>query len=255
MPIHDWTRVKAGIFHDFHREWISEIKRALNAGLLPPGLYALGEQVAGEAGIPDVLTLEALPAQDIGEVVSEGAAPEHGGLAVATAHPQLQFSDEVEMEILAPRRRRIVVRHSSDDRIVAVLEIMSPGNKASQYAISHFVEKAVDLLCSGIHLMVIDLFPPTDRDPDGIHEAIWSQVGGKRFCLLKDQPLTLAAYSAGHLKRAFVEPTAIRKTLVEMPLFFTPERYINVPLEETYGRAFDAVPQRWRRELEPAAEN
>ena len=57
MPIHDWTRVGAGIFHHFHHEWISAISRALNAGLLPPDYYALAEQVAGGRG-PDVLALE-----------------------------------------------------------------------------------------------------------------------------------------------------------------------------------------------------
>lgn len=35
MPVHDWTRVEDGIFHDFHHAWIEEIKRSLNAGLLP----------------------------------------------------------------------------------------------------------------------------------------------------------------------------------------------------------------------------
>lgn len=33
MPIHDWTRVEAGIFHDFRHEWISTLRRALNDGL------------------------------------------------------------------------------------------------------------------------------------------------------------------------------------------------------------------------------
>jgi hypothetical protein len=46
MPIHDWTRVEAGIFHDFHHGWIEEIKRTLNAGLLPDDYYALAEQHA-----------------------------------------------------------------------------------------------------------------------------------------------------------------------------------------------------------------
>src|SRR2546423_13207152 len=57
MPIHDWTRVEAGIFHDFHLAWIGELRRVLNAGLLPPDYYALAEQIAGELG-PDVLTLQ-----------------------------------------------------------------------------------------------------------------------------------------------------------------------------------------------------
>src|SRR5262245_60421538 len=57
MPVHDWNRVTAGTFHAFHLARIAEIQRALNGGLLPPGYYALAEQVAGEI-IPDVLTLQ-----------------------------------------------------------------------------------------------------------------------------------------------------------------------------------------------------
>lgn len=55
MPMHDWTRVEAGIYHDFHHEWISAIKRALNERL-PGSYYALAEQQAAGFG-PDVLTL------------------------------------------------------------------------------------------------------------------------------------------------------------------------------------------------------
>jgi hypothetical protein len=57
MPVHDWARVEAGIFHDFHHSWIEEIKRALNRGLLTPPYYALAEQIAGGLG-PDVLPLK-----------------------------------------------------------------------------------------------------------------------------------------------------------------------------------------------------
>jgi hypothetical protein len=38
MPIHDWTRVEAGIFHHFHHGWIEDLSRALNRGLLPEPL-------------------------------------------------------------------------------------------------------------------------------------------------------------------------------------------------------------------------
>ena len=47
MPIHDWTRVEAGIFLHFHHAWISEIGRVLNRGLLPDNYYALVEQRPG----------------------------------------------------------------------------------------------------------------------------------------------------------------------------------------------------------------
>jgi hypothetical protein len=58
MPIHDWTRVDAGIFHHFHYLWIGAITRVLNQHLLPAEYYALAEQQG--AGLePDVLTLRA----------------------------------------------------------------------------------------------------------------------------------------------------------------------------------------------------
>ena len=34
MPVHDWARVYAGLFHDFHQSWSIRIKDAMNAGLL-----------------------------------------------------------------------------------------------------------------------------------------------------------------------------------------------------------------------------
>src|SRR5437588_185051 len=57
VPIHDWTKVPAGIFHDFHHEWISTIKRSVNQSLFGTSYYALAEQIAGGLG-PDVLTLQ-----------------------------------------------------------------------------------------------------------------------------------------------------------------------------------------------------
>ncbi len=54
MPIHDWTRVDAGIFHDFHTVWIGYLRTALNEGLLPEGYYALAEQHARDGLKTDV---------------------------------------------------------------------------------------------------------------------------------------------------------------------------------------------------------
>ena len=38
--------------------------------------------------------------------------------------------------------------------------------------------------------------------------------------------------------------------MLDMPLYLTPEFYVNVPLETTYRAAYDAVPRRWRDVLE-----
>ncbi len=45
----------------------------------------------------------------------------------------------------------------------------------------------------------------------------------------------------------YVEPTAVGTSLIDMPLFLTPDRYVNVPLEKTYLAAYDGLPQRWKR--------
>src|SRR5438132_586272 len=60
MPIHDWTRVRANRFHDFHQSWTINIRNALNAGLLPPGFFAMAEQITGGPEA-DVVTLELTP--------------------------------------------------------------------------------------------------------------------------------------------------------------------------------------------------
>ena len=46
-----------------------------------------------------------------------------------------------------------------------MIEIVSPGNKSSQTELKAFVEKAIQALSTGIHLLIVNLFPPTRRDP------------------------------------------------------------------------------------------
>jgi hypothetical protein len=66
-----------------------------------------------------------------------------------------------------------VIRHVTEHRVVAVLEIVSPGNKASRSAMAVFVRKAQDPIAAGAHLDLVGLFPPTPRDPEGIHALVW----------------------------------------------------------------------------------
>lgn len=48
MPVHDWTRVDAGLFHHFHHSWIEDTARALNQGVLP-GEYSPSRSRGPEA--------------------------------------------------------------------------------------------------------------------------------------------------------------------------------------------------------------
>jgi hypothetical protein len=207
MPVHDWTRVDAGLFHDFHQSWTVALRNALNTGGLPRDYFALVEQrIRGP--VPDVYTGKA---------------------------------------------NRITVRHRHGD-VVAVIEIVSPGNKASRSEFRYFVEKTADLIRQGIHLLVVDLFPPGPRDPQGLPKAIWDEFQDEDFGLPPDKPLTLAAYDAGPPRVAYVEPIAVGDRLPAMPLFLKPEFYVPAPLEQTYQATWDTSPAVFKDLLEgPAA--
>jgi hypothetical protein len=237
--------VSPGTYHDFHCTWVPEIKTRLNNGILPPNCDARVEQVAGDTSA-DVPTLQAEP-----------PAPDEsdGGTAPALAPPRVRFTATLDADLYAARARAraVVIRHASDDRVIALIEVLSPGNKASRHAFATFLAKAASALAHGYHLLLIDLFPPTPRDPAGLHAAPWSELGGEPDPPPADAPLTLAAYRAGMPVTAYVEPTAVGAALTPMPLFLSGDRYVPVPLEEAYRAAFAGVPHRWRRVLEPDA--
>ena len=251
MPIHDWRRVIAGIFHDFHQSWITEIRNVLNGGLLPEGYYALADQVAGGPH-PDVLALEEVASQgdDAAEEFSFDARG--GGTAVMTAiaehPPQLRYTLEAEEAIYAAKADRIAVYHASGDRVIAFIEIISPGNKHSDFAVRQLIDKLSRGLARGCHLLVIDLFPPGRHDPQGLHAELW---GKPEPPMTVEEPLTLVAYRAAASPVAYLEPTSVGQPLIDMPLFLTDEHYVNVPLEVTYAAAWNGVPDRWKKVLEP----
>jgi hypothetical protein len=172
-----------------------------------------------------------------------------GGLAVATAPPKARFVDEVEEDTYARRANSIRIRHRHG-QVVAVIEIVSPGNKNSRSALRAFVRKAADLICQGIHLLVIDLFPPSERDPQGIHKAIWDEIAERPFELPADKPLTVVSYRAIPLKAAYIEPVAVGDDLPALPIFLTEADYIPAPLEETYRASWAAYPADFKELLE-----
>src|SRR5262245_43886917 len=183
MPVHDWTRVDAGIFHAFHHGWIEELARALNRGLLPEDYYALPEQQAAGFG-PDVLTLQSQPVS--GSDASKAASG--SATTMTQTRPRTQLFAETDAEFYRRKKSSIAVRHVSGDRIVAMLEVVSPGNKASRHALLAFVAKACELLEHRIHLLILDPFPPGPRDPNGIHAAIWEDVEDEPFVLPPNKP-------------------------------------------------------------------
>jgi hypothetical protein len=238
MPIHDWSCVDANVFHDFHQAWSINLRNALNSGLLPPGYSALVEQHA--AGL--VLDLLALQRRKNGARTTEPA----GGVLTA-APPRTRMVFQTRENALLRRANRIAIRHRLGE-VVCIIEIVSPGNKASRGALRSFVEKTREFLEAGVNVLIVDLFPPTPRDPGGIHKAIWDELEPDvPFELPADQLLTLAAYVAGDMSvgrsiRAYVEPVGVGNALPDMPAYLDADHHVPVPLESTYQAAWASCP-------------
>ncbi len=155
MPIHDWKRADAGLFHHFRQQWSGELCNGLNAGVLSAGLFALIEQKA--LGVePDLMTLSRRPRAP--------QAPK-GGIAIAEVPPKVRHTHKPsEAGSYAARANRVGIRTKLGE-LVAVVEIVSPGNKDRDHSIRALIDKTLDFLANGVHVLVIDLFPPTPDAP------------------------------------------------------------------------------------------
>lgn len=240
MPLHDWSRIPSGLFHHFHQHWSIEITRTLNRGRLPKGLSALVEQRAGPKE-PDDLTIEEYPTQQ---------PPGASQVATTTIErPVARIIRRTTKQIYATRANRIVIRHHLG-RIVAVIEIVSPGNKDSRAALRDFVEKTIDFLRKGIHVLIVDLFPPSTVDPYGMHKVIWDEILLEDFALPPGKDRILASYDARPEKVAFVETVGVGDELPDMPLMLIGDMFIKVPLESTYQTAWQLSPESYRHAVE-----
>jgi len=235
MPVHNWARVDANLFHHFHQSWTLVTCNTLNGGLLPKGFSALVEQHAAGV-VPDVLALER-------RGYTKSGPPTGGG--VATLEPKTSRIIRAKQQISAARGNRIVIRHALG-KVVSVIEIVSPGNKSSVSAINNFIGKTIEFLNNGVNVMVIDLFPPSKRDPLGLHKLIWDEIESEPYDLPDDKPLTLAEYVVDQPTRAYLEYTAVGLPIPEMPAYLDGDSYVNVPLEATYQTTWESCPEDMR---------
>jgi hypothetical protein len=196
----------------------------------------MAEQIGGDLGTPDVLTLQ----KASHDPESDGSLT--GTATLTESPPVVHARATITRDSYARLQRTVVVRHTSDDRIVAMIEILSAGNKSSRHAIRSFLDKAVAALDSGVHLLLVDVHPPGPRDPHGIHQALLNEIGTGDYVLDSKRPLTAVAYRSGADVEAFVEHFAVGEPIPQMPLFLTAENYVRVPLEATYMAAWEDVP-------------
>jgi hypothetical protein len=225
MPIHDWTKVPAGLFHHFHQDWTVELARAFNRGLLPKEVTAFGEQ----RNPPRTSAID--------------------GAVVVKERPVTQIVLHNDSFFYSERANRVVVKHHLGETL-AVVEIISPGIKDGRGTLHNFVDKTVAFLREGVHVLIVDLFPPTPRDPSGLHKLIWDEFHEEDFAFPQGKDRILASYESGPEMTAYVEPVTVGDVLPDMPLFLWDEFHVSTPLELTYQATWEASPEGMRTAVE-----
>ncbi len=147
-------------WRSFHGAWAAAIARLLNAGVLPPGYYAV-------------------PFLDrTGPIEIDVATPPAPALAVAVEWPE---TDEVRVEILAD---------DGDPRLAAAVELVSPRNKDREQAREAFAAKCADYLRRGCGLVVVDAV--TTRRAD-LQADLFAELGAEPVSSSAG-PLSVASY-------------------------------------------------------------
>ena len=119
-------------WRSFHGAWAAAMARLLNAGVLPPGYYAVPY-----LGHDRPFVIDTAPRP-------QPWAPPAAESAVAVEWPE---TDDVRVEVLTD---------DGDPRLAAAVELVSPRNKDRARAREAFAAKCADYLRRGCGLVVID---------------------------------------------------------------------------------------------------
>jgi len=116
---------------------------------------------------PDVLTLHS-------QLPFGNEPPDKGGVAVAEAPPRVAITQRLtDAEAFRLKRKTIAIHQRSNDEPVALIEIVSPASKDRERSVQEFVHKVCRSLNGGLHVLLVNLAPPSRFDPSGMHGAIW----------------------------------------------------------------------------------
>ena len=106
MPMHDWTKVTAGVYQQFYAHWITDLGDVLNKAVLPESYYAMIERVDGNYG---------------GALDCFIIATQFGGQFVAKQPPRTSIvTRPTEARVLLSRQNHIAVRTADADYLRAV---------------------------------------------------------------------------------------------------------------------------------------
>jgi Protein of unknown function (DUF4058) len=218
-------------WESFHVNWAGAIADALNESLLPDGYFAEEHAHLGPFVEIDVATY----------TDSETSAERAGGTATLPARAWAPPAPPLVVPAAFPDAFEVLVFESEGgSRLVAAIELVSPGNKDRDGHRQAFAIKCASYLCQGVSLIVIDIV--TSRRAN-LHNEIVRLLGhGEQFTLSAETNLYAVAYRPivrDQRQQIEIWPSLLEigNTLPLLPLSLNAELCLPIDLEASYAAA------------------
>jgi hypothetical protein len=216
----------------FHSAWANTIVRYLNGSVLSRRYKAVPQVHLGAWVEADVATLEKLGGRP--DIQGEGEEAAGGTSTAVWSPPQpaqtltVEFPDPDEFEVRVLDQRRNM-------RLVAAIELISPGNKDRAEQRTAFTAKCAAYLKQQVGLVVVDVI--THRHANLHQELLQLLAQGQQAGNFP--PLYAVAYRT-HRDNGrwrlddWPMPLVIGQALPTMPLWLANEGAVPLDLEKTY---------------------
>jgi hypothetical protein len=220
-------------WESFHSAWANAMVVRLNQDLLPENYRAVPQVHLGARVEIDVATFREKVAEQSGGNGKTTAiwAPPQAKVAVA-----VDFADQDTFEVL--------IREQGRRRLVAAVELVSPGNKDRPGHRRDFAIKCAGYLQHRVAVVVVDAV--TERR-DSLHKELVSLLGlPAALAEAAPWPLYAVAYrlrqreDQDHLE-LWPEALAVGAALPTLPLWISEDTAVPLDLELTYRTACEAL--------------
>jgi hypothetical protein len=138
--------------------------------------------------------------------------------------------------------RLVMVSSTRDERRVAVIEVVSPGNKDSLARAEFFHRKLVECLGAGLHLLIVDLHAGTAVAP-GFSARVAKELSDAQGQVRQTglEATSFERQADPIAIRIFQRELTVGAALPDVPLFLLRGAHVMVPLESTYVETVAAL--------------
>ena len=224
MPLHDWSKLEG--WEGVHHFWMGEITRDMNANL-PPGYKA----VIGSHPLVKSPRLDSKPDVSVSRAVAPQLPPRD---YESSGYPEPDYAVAV-----ADIEQDLTVIVMKGPRVVAVVELISPGNKDRPSEREDCGKLYENYLRNAVNLMLVDVhrLPLTFSFASFLGDALKFAIPVLPTPMAASYGIAGPLASGGSMFDIWQRPLAVGEPLPTLPLALRGIDFVNVNLEATYSRA------------------